>query len=317
MPGTFDVHYDNVITAIADGQIIPFFGAGVNLCGRPDSVTWSRGCPHLPSGSELAEHLAKKYHYSWSDKQDLARVSQYAAIIMGPGSLNEELHKLFDADYKPTRLHKFFAALPATLREKGYRPGQLLIITTNYDDLLEIAFKEAGEEFDLVSYEAEDKQLRGKFWHTPPGGEARIIEKPNSYRGLSLEQRSIILKIHGAIDRENPDRDSFVITEDHYIDYLTRIDISKFVPATVAAKLRNSHFLFLGYRLRDWNLRAILYSIWAEQKRFWRYWAILSNSEQFDRLFWQSRNVDILEILLEEYIARLDERVKALPRAEV
>ena len=37
----------------------------------------------------------------------------------------------------------------------------------------------------------------------------------------------MILKIHGAVDRTDSDRDSYVITEDHYIDYLTRTDISE------------------------------------------------------------------------------------------
>ena len=37
----------------------------------------------------------------------------------------------------------------------------------------------------------------------------------------------MILKIHGAIDRAGPEAewDSYVITEDHYIDYLTRTEI--------------------------------------------------------------------------------------------
>ena len=32
------------------------------------------------------------------------------------------------------------------------------------------------------------------------------------------------MKIHGAVDRAEPDRDSYVITEDHYIDYLTKTE---------------------------------------------------------------------------------------------
>ena len=40
----------------------------------------------------------------------------------------------------------------------------------------------------------------------------------------------MILKIHGAVDRVDAERDSYVITEDHYIDYLTRTDISNLMP---------------------------------------------------------------------------------------
>ena len=52
-----------------------------------------------------------------------------------------------------------------------------------------------------------------------------------------------------------------MITEDHYIDYLTRTDLVESHARDVTAKLRKSHFLFLGYGLRDWNLRVILHRI--------------------------------------------------------
>ncbi len=37
------------------------------------------------------------------------------------------------------------------------------------------------------------------------------------------------------------------------------------VPVALAAKLRRSHFLFLGYEMADWNLRVILSRIWGER----------------------------------------------------
>jgi len=313
MPDSLDAHYKMVIKAITDGRVVPFFGAGVNLCGRPAEMDWQCG-QYLPSGGELARYLAEEYGYPSSEVQDLVRVSQYVAVMIGSGPLYEELHSLFDADYRLSPLHHFFATLPAALREKGYPHRYQLIVTTNYDDLMERAFQDAGEPFDLVSYVAEGEE-RGKFLHWPPGGEARLIEKPNEYRGLSLDQRPVILKIHGAVDRDTGERDSFVITEDHYIDYLTRTDISNLVPVTLAAKLRRSHFLFLGYSLRDWNLRVILHRIWGEQKLSWKSWAVQLNPDPLDKECWKKRDVDILDVRLEEYVAALSERMQALPRA--
>jgi len=313
MPDFLDAHYEMVFKAITDGRVVPFFGAGVNLCGRPTEMAWQHG-QYLPSGGELAEYLAQEFGYPSSEMQDLVRVSQYVTVMIGSGPLYEELHSLLDADYQPTPLHQFFATLPAVLREKGYPRPYPLIVTTNYDELMERAFQAAGEPFDLVSYVAEGEQ-RGKFLHWPPEGEARLIEKPNEYRGLSLDQRPVILKIHGAVDRATGERDSFVITEDHYIDYLTRTDISNLVPVTLAAKLRRSHFLFLGYSLRDWNLRVILHRIWGEQKLTWKSWAIQLNPQPIDQEFWRKRDVDIFNVHLEEYIATLSERMQALPGA--
>jgi len=40
------------------------------------------------------------------------------------------------------------------------------------------------------------------------------IEIPNEYAGLALTQRPVILKLRGAIDRGDSERDSYVVTED-------------------------------------------------------------------------------------------------------
>jgi len=313
---SLNAHYDVIIKTIVEGRVVPFIGEGANLCGRPADRKWKSGrSDTLPSNAELAEHLARNFEYPPNAPLDLVRVSEYISVVSGSGPLYEELHSLFDADYDPTSLHHFFASLPASLQEKGYPPRYPLIVTTNYDDALERAFRAAGEPFDLVAYVAEGEQ-RGKFIHLPPGGEVCVIERPNEYRGVSLDQRSVILKIHGAVDRAGALWDSFVITEDHYINYLTRTDISNLLPVTLAAKLRKSHFLFLGYSLRDWNLRVILHRIWGEQKLTYKSWAILGKLELMEKDFWRSREVDVFTVPLDEYIAALEERLRELrPRS--
>ena len=139
-------------------------------------------------------------------------------------------------------------------------------MTTNFDDPMERAFRDAREEFDLVSYVAEGEG-RGKFLHLPPDGEARLIEPAERVPGAFAG---------GAVgDPEDPRRrgpaptprvDSFVITEDHYIDYLTRTDMSTLVPVTLGANCATVTSFSSGYSLRDWNLRVILHRIWGEQK---------------------------------------------------
>src|SRR5262249_16644096 len=235
-PSPPDLHYTTVVKAILDGRIVsrtlkvrggiisqanrylggfcssqrsfppqiiqvlvvPFLGGGVKLCGRPPRIKWKHGQDqYLPSGGELSTYLVKEFDYPAKDRRNLLRVSQYIEVTTGSGPLYEKLHALFDANYPATSLHQFFALLPSVLREKGFPPRYQLIVTTNYDDVLERAFKEAGEPFDLVTYVAVGEQ-RGKFVHWPPGSsQARLIERPNEYRDLSLDQRTIILKIHG------------------------------------------------------------------------------------------------------------------------
>jgi len=307
-------HYDTVLRAIADGRVVPLLGAGVNLCGRPEGTAWQHG-RYLPSGAELAAHLAGLFAYPEDELVDLLRVSQYVEVMLGSGPLYDKLHELFDADYPPSPVHELLAGLPKRLGLAGRRRYQL-IMTTNYDDALERAFRAAGEDFDLVWYVAETEH-RGKFLHLPPDGEPRLISRPNEYDGLSLEERTVILKIHGAIDRRRPERDSYVITEDHYIDYLTRTDVSTLVPVTLGAVLRHSHFLFLGYSMRDWNLRVMLHRIWAEQSRTYKSWAIQLHPNPIDDEFWHRRGVDVLDTSLEEYVAGLTARIQWLQTSGV
>ncbi|HSE82426.1 MAG TPA: SIR2 family protein [Gaiellaceae bacterium] len=305
-------HYSVVIKGMFEGRVVPLLGAGVNLCGRPEGMVWKYGDPnHMPSGDELAEFLADYFEFPSKGRPDLARVSQYAAVIQGSGPLYEELHQLFDADYPPTSLHTFLAGLPAVQREVLGKAKYQLIVTTNYDDALERAFARAGEPYDVVTYEAEGEH-RGAFFHWPYEEEPRLIERPNEYADIAQADRTVILKMHGAIDRRDPDRDSFVITEDHYIEYLARTDISNLIPVTLAAKLRKSAFLFLGYRMRDWNLRVILQRIWGEQRLSYKSWAIQLDPEAIEQEFWSKRGVDILRVSLEEYVECL-ERALRLP----
>jgi len=243
------------------------------------------------------------------ETQDLLRVSQYVANNSGLGALYQELHRIFDDDYPPTLLHQFLATLPAVLKAKGFQGRELLIVTTNYDDLMERAFQKAGQEFDILTYVAEGDH-RGRFLHWPHEGEPVLIEKPNKYAGISLEQRPTILKIHGAVNRINRRQDSYVIREDDYIDYLSRTtDIANVLPSTIVAKLKESHLLFLGYSLSDWNLRVILYRIWSALTFDYKSWAIQVNPQRLDQQFWSKRDVDILNIYLEEYVSALQSRI--------
>jgi hypothetical protein len=123
--------------------------------------------------------------FSAAYPKELLRVAQYAALVAGLGPLYEELRKVFDADYPPTALHQLLANTPGILRSRKYLQPYQLIVTTNYDDLLERAFDAASEPFNLVTYVADGNE-RGKFpkfLHRSPDGTVCLIEKPNEYVG--------------------------------------------------------------------------------------------------------------------------------------
>ena len=308
LPGPDQRHFWLVAGLVREGVVVPFLGAGANLSDRPEGTPWKLG-HYLPSGRELAGVLAEHSRYPLEGDPDLMRVSQYVDAVLGEGRLYRYLRAVLDADYPPNSVHVFLSSLPRLLRECG--SPQQLILTTNYDDLLERAFEARGEPYDLIWYEAKRGSLRGTFLHRPPGGEAVPIERPNEYAGLSSGDRTVILKLHGAVNRHDPRRDSYVITEDNYIDYLSQGDIASQIPMTVRERLGDSHFLFLGYSMRDWNLRVILNRIWGQQALDLKSWAVQTEPEgaaakEIEETLWRDRgDVDLLYVPLREYIGRL------------
>jgi hypothetical protein len=311
MTGPDATHIGLVARQIMEGDVIPFLGAGANLVDRPPDHPFELG-RFLPSGRELAEVLAKKVAYPDETDMDLLRVSQYVDSAAGEKDLYKYLRALFNAAYPPSTLHRFLARVPARLREAEV-PYQL-IATTNYDFALETAFDEAGEEYDVVWYEAKQNEWHGKFWHREPGSEPVPILDPTNYHALSLDKRTVIFKLHGAVDPEDEKRDSFVITEDDYIKYLSG-DISSQIPAMLKARMEESHFLFLGYSMRDWNLRVILTRIWGARQLDSKSWAVQlrPGSEAqaiIEEQLWRDRgDVTPLYSPLRDYVAQLEAAV--------
>jgi hypothetical protein len=276
-------HVEEVAALLLGGRVVPVLGSDM---------------------TPLAAELATRFGYPPTEECSLARVAQYVSLTKGSGPLYDELHRMLDAAAPPTGLHRLFASLPPLLRAQRV-PHQLLV-TTSYDLALEQSFLDAGEEFDVVSYIASGRD-RGRFCHVEPDGTSHVIEVPNTYATeLSLERRTVILKLHGGIDTHAArTRESFVVTEDDYIDYLAHGDIGGAIPVALSAKLRRSHFLFIGYGMRDWTLRLVLGRIWGGDGVSYRSWSVQPEAKPLERQFWRARDVDLLEVPLDDYAGAL------------
>jgi hypothetical protein len=302
MPETLDEHYRYVAEALRRGRVVPLLGAGANLC-EPDRRGWQIG-KNLPDGPELSQFIADMCTYPGDDRADLLRVAQYAQTKRGDGTLYDHLREVFAAGYGYTVVHEFLARLPGSLEASGVPRHHQLIVTTNYDDALEKALTAAGEPFDLVWYATHRLSPQGVFLHKPHGGEPREIERPNEYH-LPVDDQTVILKIHGAVSRADDTFDSYVISEDDYIKFLTHTSLQELIPSTLLAKLFTSHILFLGYSLQDWNLRVILHQIATQRDLSRDSWAIQKRVHEVDRALWDCRDVHLHELDLEEYICEL------------
>ena len=130
----------------------------------------------------------------------------------------------------------------------------LLVLTTNYDDALERAFEAAGEPYRAALVRGQEGPRRAL--HPPRAtGRSSPFRKPNEY--AARRASAVILKLHGAVDRVDPEGDSYVITEDDYIDYLTRSDIAA-DQIPIRCAMAGQPLPVPRLHLRDWNLRVIL-----------------------------------------------------------
>ncbi len=263
------------------------------------------------SGSEpLATELARRFGIE-EISPELARISQAVSVLNGSGQLYDTLHTLVENDGEPTPVHRFLAGLPKLLRER--QAAQPLLVTTGYELGLERALEERDEVFDTVCYLAAGA-MRGSFCHIDPAGAANVIERPNAYtRTLDLDTRAVLLHLQGRVDRSSERAwESFAVTEDDFINYG---DVGRRLPVGVAARLRRTHLLLLGYTLSTWTLRVVLERLWGPEPLPYRSWSVNAGPHPLEREFWRRRDVEVVDMAPAAYVAELDRALeKAAPQ---
>jgi DNA-binding SARP family transcriptional activator len=268
--------------------------AAAMLAGR---VTIVVGSDSEPLASELARRFGLE-----AVTPELARISQAVAVLNGSGPLYDALHTLVESDGEPSAVHRFLARLPGVLRDR--ESGQPLLVTTGYELALERALEEADEAYDTVCYLAAGR-MRGSFCHILPGGAANVIERPNAYTaGLDLDERTVLLHLQGRVD-ESTERawESFAVTEDDFIHYG---DVARRLPVALAARLRRTHLLLLGYTLSTWTLRVVLERLWGSEPLPYRSWSVHAGPQPLEREFWRRRDVEVVDMAPAAYVAELE-----------
>jgi len=274
--------------------------AAALLAGK---VTVVVGSDSEPLASELARRFGVE-----AVTPELARVSQAVAVLNGSGPLYDTLHTLVEGDGEPSAVHRFLASLPALLREREI--VQPLLVTTGYELALERALEDADEPYETVCYLASG-QMRGSFCHIAPSGVANVIERPNAYTGdLGLDEHTVLLHLQGRIDRSAERAwESFAVTEDDFIHYG---DVARRLPVSLAARLRRTHLLLLGYTLSTWTLRVVLERFWGSEPLPYRSWSVHPGPEPLEREFWRRRDVEVVDMAPAAYVAELE---RALEKA--
>jgi SIR2-like domain/TIR domain len=311
---------------IAEGSVVTVLGSGTNAVDRDEP--WEQTTGSLPDTTELARHLARRFRVG-AETDDLSRVSQHVSLTEGRIDLHRTLRELLvKGEAAPSSVHRFVARVPGRLRALG-RERYQLVVSTNYDSALERAFDEAHEPYDLAVFVATGEH-RGRFvhvpWWDPEGRGPGPITVPNEYVDLPIDEdggleRTVIVKLHGGAADLGPGasglRDNFVITEDDYIGYLTQSPVESLIPVQILNKLRDSHFLFLAYRVRDWSVRVFLQRVWGDQQLDARSWAVDPAVDVVERGLWEHLGVNVVDEPLSEFVHDLERELDRVARAQL
>jgi hypothetical protein len=273
-------HMDLIVDRFNDKQCVPFLGAGANV------TNVDRGYQGLRLGAEVADHLVGKIEFDGRDPRDLPRVAlQYEFIKDRPDLIKNLRAILPEEDCQPSPLLQTLAKLPFGL-----------VVSTNYDCLLERALETAKRPFEQIV-----QPLEG-FSSTPEITE--WFDKLEVYDGVKL------YKIHGTFGAEaGPSISPLIITEDDYIQFLTVVGIANVgVPKLVTKSLVPSTLLFLGYGLEDWDFRTIykglIEPLPKHQSR--KSFAIQKAPSAFWVDFWKEKGVIIYDVDLYDFAEQLE-----------
>ena len=255
-------------------------------------------------------------------KRRLRSLSYYYIRKTSLVNLYYELYEILEKiEYKDSQaLHQFLAILPSFMLSRSYpkrSPGlpYQLIVTTNYDDMLEQAFSAEQQPYDVVFYVA-DGDERGKFKHKSYEGNVQTIDTPN-YKlplrppwGDAKSPRPIILKLFGTCDRELETK--FVATEQHLTFLLDHLALN--LPTSLMSIIRQSSILFMGYSSSDIDLDRIVRYLWSGKKM--QYQSCLIHQAQpgyVEKDIWNNRNVDLIRIpsSLDDFMTQLKGGIEA------
>jgi hypothetical protein len=250
-----DLFWPFLLENLERGRCTPFLGPRVNT-------------GLLPSNEMVAQKLATKYGYPLSDCQNLVRVAQFIAVsdpellrddyvellqrslfpYLGLKPTKEQKRNLRQATFTETAQTLDWAGQVLTVQENEIHHllADLplpLYVTTNFDNFMVEALKHRGRT----------PRREGPRWQ-PEAGSPQYILSPRP-----SPDQPVVFHLNGH-DGDPEQRQRLVLSEDDYLAHFVRIsrDQETILPMNVVSEISRHSFLFLGYKIEDWEFRVIL-----------------------------------------------------------
>jgi hypothetical protein len=227
--------WERLVDQLRRGHCLPFIGAGA--CYGV-----------LPTARELARYWADRCEYPFPDRDNLARVIQYDTVNEEDVVTVKERVFAYLQDQLHNRLPDFTASTqPHALLARQPIP---LYITTNYDDILQVALQRAGRR-PVTAICRWAREGVGRSAGRPMDD---LSPRPDT---------PVVFHLHGA----GTDPKSLVLTEEDYLEFLVNLVIDKgaddqnIIPNPVLEALATRPMLFIGYSLQDWTFQVLFHGL--------------------------------------------------------
>lgn len=281
-----------------------------------------------PSARELAAALAASSGYAGSWPFSLLAVSSYHEFVFQRAGHFSALQQLFAAKQAPLPTHELIAEAARHHLRNSKR--DYLVITTNYDRLIEIAFDKAGVHYCVLTVDRNDRIVDVCFsskvreWLDYGESEYRDFEEEHRSRYpqfFNLSNRpkplAVLYKIHGCLQPAQSGRDSIVLSDEDYITFLRRQGEGGegIMPAAVKPLIQNKGFLFLGYSFSDWNIRGLYKMIVGQRApgRALQDYTVVSSLSPYESAYFSQQSIHILVADLVDFVSSV--RNNAPPNA--
>lgn len=255
---------DPLVEEARRGRLVLLLGAGASV-----GAVAPNGSKPL-SGEALRDALSDRFLNGRSKASSLAWVAELAISEFDLGTVQDFIADLF-RDLEPASFHK---KLP-TFRWRG-------IATTNYDNVVESAYRSDSRIQSLVPIRSDDDRID------------ELLRSPND---LAL------LKLHGCISRTRDNTLPFILTIDQYVTH--RRGRSQLF-ATLEEWGREYPIVFVGHSGQDSDLRELLLELSKIADLRPRYYFLKPSVEDAERRLWESKRVSVISATFEDFISALD-----------
>ncbi len=224
----------------------------------------------LPSLAELAEELAQRCDYPPNEPLIFSRVAGYYELVRDRNSLITFLRDQLGVE----------GLEPSQAHEliAQLEPQPQTIVTTCYDRLLEQALRQGSIPYVAVV--------------------------GNEDVAFAEKRRTLLVWLWGVLDQP----DSLVITED---DQRTFLENRGNLSDVLRGELARRTWLFLGFDLEDEWFRGFYDTVHRGLDRYARRSYVFGATPgDYTRLWWEKRNVSILETRITQFLEALEEQLK-------